>query len=1164
MAQLEQLTPGARVRGILVNDVAVVVSSRWFGSGAIEVTYKDSHGVAHSNIFYRDQEHTLDVVDGGRAWSFDGDGQALRLAYEAYRIRLAHLFDPMLAVHTSLVRPLPHQITAVYSDMLTRQPLRFLLADDPGAGKTIMAGLLIKELMARGDLKRCMIVSPGVLVEQWQDELAEKFKLDFRILTNEDVYASRTGNPFEDNHLLIVRLDKLSRNEELQDKLVGTDWDLIVVDEAHKLSASYFGGEVKKTLRYKLGEKLSAVARQFLLLTATPHNGKEADFQLFLGLLDGDRFEGKFREGVHVTNTQDLMRRMVKEELVTFEGTPLFPERRAYPLTYTLSDDEDTLYKRVTAYVREEFNRADNLDGQRKGTVGFALTSLQRRLASSPEAIYQSLRRRRERLVRRLNEEVLNPARFEHADTKVLAPDDLDDYDEATETEQEEVEATILDEATARETAEELRAEIQTLTELEVMADKVRRGNLDAKWRELSSLLQGQAEMFDAHGHRRKLVIFSEHRDTQRYLAEKIRGLLGRPEQVVTIDGSMAREERKLSQERFTQDKDVLVLIATDAAGEGINLQRAHLMVNYDLPWNPNRLEQRFGRIHRIGQTEVCHLWNLIAKNTREGEVFEKLFTKLEEQRKALGGKVFDVLGKLSFEDRPLKDVLIEAIRYGDKPEVKARLQQVVDHALDVGHLQDLLEERVLAHDSMDAEKVRRIRDDMERAQAKRLQPHHIASFFLEAFRHLGGTAFERESKRFELTFVPAILRQRDRQIGTGAAVLPRYERITFDKDLVNVPGKAQAAFICPGHPLLDSVLDLVLEQYRELLKQGAIWVDSNDEGTEPRVLLFMESSIQDGFSAVGGQRRVINRQACFLEITRSGVCRRSGIAPHLDLKPLAAGFLPIVKPFLEESWLRGDLENRGMDFAIQHMLPEQLGEVRNLRIERAGRTEIAVKERLTKEINYWDHRAEELKALEQAGRQPKMNAQYARRRADELQARMRRRLEELQLERQIIPSAPRILGGALIIPNGILPKLGDDQAPGLLSLDPAVRARIEKAAMLAVMAAERALGFEPVDVSAERCGYDIESREPNSGHLRFIEVKGRAKGADTVTVTRNEIITALHVPDHFILAVVIVEGEIAAEPRYIRRPFTKEPDFGEISSNYDLVSLLSQSTLPS
>ncbi len=1162
MSTLEQLTPGTRVRGLLAGDVSEVISARWIGSSAVEVTYKDGKGNTHQNLLYRDQEADLEVLATGRAWSFDGDARALRLAYEGYRIRLAHLFDPMLAVHTSVVRPLPHQITAVYGDMLTRQPLRFLLADDPGAGKTIMTGLLIKELIARGDLKRCLIVSPGVLVEQWQDELGEKFKLDFRILTNEDIHASRTGNPFLNAPLLIARLDKLSRNEDLQAKLGETDWDLVVVDEAHKMSASYFGGEVKKTLRYKLGERLSAVARQFLLLTATPHNGKEADFQLFLGLLDGDRFEGKFREGVHLTNTQDLMRRMVKEELVTFENKPLFPERRAYPLTYTLSNDEDLLYRKVTAYVRDEFNRADNLEGQRKGTVGFALTALQRRLASSPEAIYQSLRRRRERLERRLNEEILNPDVLARSYPKGLNEDDIEDYEEGTETEQEELEATILDEATARLTADELRAEIRTLVELEGMADRVRRSNQDAKWRELSSLLQGEAEMFDAHGHRRKLVIFSEHRDTLRYLTEKIRSLLGRPEQVVTIDGSMAREDRRTAQERFTQDRDVLVLVATDAAGEGINLQRAHLMVNYDLPWNPNRLEQRFGRIHRIGQTEVCHIWNLIAGNTREGEVFQKLFSKLEEQRKALGGKVFDVLGKLTFEDRPLKDILIEAIRYGEKPETKARLEQVVDQALDQGRLQDLLEERVLVHDCMDAEKVRRIRDDMERAQARRLQPHHIASFFLEAFRRLGGTAYEREPKRYELTYVPPILRQRDRVVGTGAAVLPKYERVTFDKDLVHVAGKPQAAFICPGQPLLDAVLDLVLEQHRELLKRGAIWVDPHDEGTEPRVLLFLESSIQDGFAMAGGQRRVVHRQATFLEVTETGVCRRAGIAPHLDLEPLPEAHREALQPLLEASWLRQDLEARGVDFAIQTMVPEQLAEVRQQRVERASRTETAVKERLTKEINYWDHRAEELKALEQSGRQPKMNAQYAQRRADELQARMRRRLEELKLERQINPSAPRVLGGALVIPIGLLRSI-QGQVPATFAADAVARARIEHAAMEAVLVAERSLGFAPKDISAEKRGYDIESRDPATGHLRFIEVKGRSKGAETVTVSRNEIITALHVPDRFILALVEVDETTAATPRYVRTPFNREPAFAEISVNFDLQALISQSTGP-
>ena len=304
---------------------------------------------------------------------------------------------PLLAVHTSVVDPLPHQITAVYEAMLPRQPLRFLLADDPGAGKTIMAGLLIKELIARGDLERCLIVCPGSLAEQWQDELQRRFQLPFEILTNDKLEAARTRNWFLETDLVIARLDKLSRDEDVQQKLQAPDagWDLVVCDEAHKLSATYFGGEVKYTKRHRLGQLLSGLTRHFLLMTATPHNGKEEDFQLFLALLDGDRFEGRFRDGVHTADVSDLMRRMVKERLLTFDGKPLFPERIAYTVPYKLSDAEAGLYTAVTDYVREEFNRAEALaNAKRAGTVGFALTVLQRRLASSSEAIYRSLRRR--------------------------------------------------------------------------------------------------------------------------------------------------------------------------------------------------------------------------------------------------------------------------------------------------------------------------------------------------------------------------------------------------------------------------------------------------------------------------------------------------------------------------------------------------------------------------------------------------------------------------------------------------------------------------------------------------------------------------------------------------------------------------------------------------
>lgn len=336
---LEDLQPDAIVRGILADALATVISVTWHGSNALTLVYRAPDGRVADQILYRENEPRLEVVQVGRPWSFDGDGALFRLVAEAHRIRLAHLFDPVLAVHTCLVDPLPHQITAVYEAMLPRVPLRFLLADDPGAGKTIMAGLLIKELIVRGDLKRCLIVCPGSLVEQWQDELSRRFHLPFEILTNDKLEAARTGNWFLENDLAIARLDKLARNESVQEKLSAPDcrYDLIVCDEAHKLSATFFGGEAKYTKRYRLRQLLSGITRHFLLMTVTPHNGKDEDFQLFLALLDGDRFEGKFRDGTHLVDSSDLIRRMVKENLLKFDGRPLFPERIAYTVPYQLS-----------------------------------------------------------------------------------------------------------------------------------------------------------------------------------------------------------------------------------------------------------------------------------------------------------------------------------------------------------------------------------------------------------------------------------------------------------------------------------------------------------------------------------------------------------------------------------------------------------------------------------------------------------------------------------------------------------------------------------------------------------------------------------------------------------------------------------------------------------
>jgi len=1166
--RLEELTPGARIRGVVPERTAEVVQVAWHGTEALTLTYRDEAGRVGEQLLYRDDEPRLELVGPGAVFAFDANGDLFRLASEALRIRLAYLFDPLLAIHTSVLEPLPHQIKAVYGELLPRQPLRFLLADDPGAGKTIMAGLFIKELIIRGDVRRCLVICPGALVEQWQDELHDKFGLDLEIVTRETVENSRSGNPFAEKNLVIARLDHLSRSDDLIAKLEQTDWDLVVVDEAHKMSAHYFGNEVKETKRYKLGKVLGRLTRHLLLMTATPHAGKEADFQLFMALLDADRFEGKYRDGVHMTDVRDLMRRMIKEELLRFDGRRLFPERRAYSVEYTLSDEEAHLYKEVTDYVREEMNRAERLkaegDGRRSVVVGFALTVLQRRLASSPEAIYQSLKRRRERLEKRLQEEELLKR---GAEARLTAPvgleeEDVETIDERPDEEVEDLEEEIVDEATAAQTIAELKAEIATLARLEELARRVRRSGTDRKWEELSRLLQNESEMFDAEGARRKLIIFTEHRDTLNYLAERIRTLLGRPEAVVTIHGGMGREERRKTQEAFAQEKDVLILVATDAAGEGINLQRAHLMVNYDLPWNPNRIEQRFGRIHRIGQTEVCHLWNLVAVETREGEVFKRLFDKLETQRQALGGRVFDVLGQV-FRERPLRDLLIEAVRYGEQPEVKAKLEEVVDKA--VGEeLRRAVTEQALATDVMTAAEVERIREQMEEAEARRLQPHYIRSFFLEAFRHLGGKISEREPGRYEISHVPLDVRTRDRVIGLGAPVLRRYERVTFEKELVNVPGKPLAEFVCPGHPLLDATVDLILERYRDLLKRGTVLVADADLSEDPRLLLYLEHAIQDARLTPSGERRVVSKRLQFVELTEEGDAVSAGYAPYLDYRSLQEGEWELVQPLLDGEWLRADVEAQGRAFAVREVVPEHLEEVRRRTIDRVDRTIAAVKDRLTKEINYWDHRAIELKQQELAGKQPKMNSAKARQRADELQARLKRRLEELEQEKQLSPLPPVVVGGAVVIPRGLLERLRGERDADR-SVYAKLTERVERLAVEAVLETERRLGRVPVEMPRNNPGFDVRSKDPRTGDIWFIEVKGRIKGSDVVTVTRNEILTALNKPDRFILALVEVGEDESTDVRYLTHPFagTQDAYFGVTSVNYDWAALFRRGAGP-
>ncbi len=1092
----------------------------------------------------------------------------LRLVTEANRIKLAHFFDPFLAIHTSLVDPLPHQISAVYGEMLPRQPLRFLLADDPGAGKTIMAGLLIKELIARSDLERCLIVAPGSLVEQWQDELGEKFNLEFDILTRDMIESSRSGNPFDDCNRMIARLDVLARNEELQEKLQSsTEWDLIISDEAHRMSATFFGNEAKFTKRYQLGQKLGQVCRHFLLMSATPHNGKEKDFQLFMALLDGDRFEGRFRDGVHVADVEDMMRRLTKEELLRFDGRPLFPERRAYTAKYELSPLEAELYSAVTEYVRNEMNRVLRFaeeDGRKRNNVGFALQILQRRLASSPAAIYQSLKRRRERLESELAEaRLVVKGKSASFDQPKISDEMLRNLDEYGQHEIDELEELVTTSATTAETVEQLELEVETLKGLESMALGVLGSGQDTKWQQLDRILNDDL-MTDADGHRRKLIIFTEPKDTLEYLRQKVTARLGRPEAVDVIHGGVSREERRKVVERFMQDRELLVLIANDAAGEGVNLQRGHLMVNYDLPWNPNKIEQRFGRIHRIGQTEVCHLWNLVANDTREGEVYARLLDKLEAAREALGGRVYDVLGEL-FEERALRDLLFEAIQYGEQDEVKARLFETVDGAVDQSHLLHLLQQRQLTNDTMPEARVQELRLEMERAEAQRLQPHHVQSFFVEAFKQLGGQIRAREEGRWEITHVPLSVRERDRQIGLGAPLQKKYERICFEKDKINQ--QPVAAFVFPGHPLLEAVISIVREQYEHLMKQGAVLVDDSDDGTDLSALYLLEHSVQDGRLTSSRNPNILSQKLQFASIGASDQVTNAGIAPHLNLRAAKPGEIELLKDDLSADWLSADLEKRVVQFATVELAQAHLTEVRKRREPEINKVEHEVKVRLKKEINYWDSRAFELQEEEKAGKKTRLNWKNAQRRAEDLAERLERRLQLIEQERFISSQPPRVRGGMIVVPRGLLVQRGASTAAehsSGFSEDPIARREIELKAMDAVMSAERALGNRPEDVSAQKIGYDIASYDPKSDHMRFIEVKGRIESADTVMITRQELITSLNEPEKFILAIVQVGEGYVHEPRYILGPLdTREPPFDQNAIQFKISRLMPRSTAP-
>ena len=1117
--QLEELKPGLRIDGVIPSEVVTVIAAQWHGHDALELTYKNaSGGLGQQVVFRKDQDNLSTARSGSRA--FDASASDFKLVAEAQRISLAGLFDPMLAIATSDVQPLPHQIRAVYGELLPRTPLRFLLADDPGAGKTIMAGLYIKELLLRDDVKQCLIIAPGGLVEQWQDELFFKFGLRFDMLTNQLIDAQANFNVFETNPMLIARMDQLSRNEQLQAQLKETEWDLIIVDEAHRMGAHYFGGELRKTKRFLLGEILGEITRHLLLMTATPHSGKEEDFQLFLTLLDRDRFEGKQRKSADVSG---IMRRMVKEDLLTFEGRKLFPERIAETVPYELTALEYDLYEEVTHYVREGMNRAERIGGKRKNTVGFALTVLQRRLASSPEAIYRSLVRRTERLERKKLEIQNGTYRDSEATVDVS---DIDE-DEFNAEELEHMEEELLDAATAAQTVDELNVELAELADLVKTARVVREAGTDRKWTELSNILQDHALTTDRHGRPRKFIIFTEHRDTLDYLQTKIGSLLGKPEAVRAIHGGVRRTERRQITEEFTKNRDCQILLATDAAGEGLNLQAAHLMVNYDLPWNPNRIEQRFGRVHRIGQEEVCRLWNIVAANTREGEVFTRLLEKLEQMRKTYGGKVFDVLGE-AFSETPLRNLLLDAIQYGERADVKAKMHEVIDASVGDG-LKDLLDERALASEYLADADLHALRAAMDEARARRLQPHYIELAFKAAFTKLGGRIVKREQGRYEIANVPQHIRA-----AGGGPIATKYDRVTFDISHVQPRDLTRADLLAPGHPLHDAVMSEAIRNFGGALNHGTILVSATLE--EPQLLVGVIEEITD---AAGES---VARRFGYAYVDQHGIVSPAGPAPYLDC--VAAPPVPAVEAARGWTWL-GDAEDKAMTWIIANQLPEYLADIQPRRLTELEKARDLVTRRLSAESERLLLDAAVASEKQRNGEKPKETADSLNRKAVDLDARLHKRLALLDQQQLMSTKPPRVVTAALILPIGMV----EGEIPATAPMHAKETKEVERRGVDLVLASEREVGRQPVEQAFNNRGFDILSTDTNGDTYR-IEVKARIEGAEDFFVTHNEVMTGKNAVPRYRLALVRVDprGPQFDEVRYLDDPFANT-DLGDFEA---------------
>lgn len=1079
---------GNIIKNLSASETVVIDKIKKLGSKySLSFTGVNSHKQG-SKILDASQMDALQVLASDGEFNFSGNPDKFILFAEAERINSAYQFDPLFAINCSVVDPLPHQVEAVYKFLLPQPRIRFLLADDTGAGKTIMTGLLLKELLMRHIVERILIVTPGGLTKQWQeDEMGVKFNIPFK-LVNREVFNSEP-TVFQTSNHVVASIDFISK-EDVLNVLSQTSWDIIVFDEAHKLSAYEYGVKTYRSRRYEAAHVLSKQCEHLLLLTATPHRGRKDTFKLLMQLLDEDIFATddlaaeRVRELSQDGSNKFFIRRL-KEDMKDWDGKPLYKDRYTKTVSYNLTHDEKRLYDAVTEYLtvrKEQAAEAKNIH------VSLALQVMQRRLVSSIYAIRNTLRKRWLALQGLADELDRNPSLWkQRVKLDDMDVDNLDEFDELDDEERDALDNIMADPKklklfTTSKSIAEIKQEAAEVKRLYEMANTLfNQQKEEQKYRELKLLLTSQGVVEGE-----KLVIFTEHKDTLLYLQER---LSNNGYTVATIHGGMTVDERREAQCRF-MTPDVQILICTDAAGEGINLQFCRLLINWDVPWNPNRLEQRMGRIHRYGQQSDVIVFNMVASNTREGQVLKKLLNKLDIIREQLGDdRVYDVIQDV------LKGVSLDNIICSVLDGRESELDRFIDK--DDKELSDIFkksideQDRSIAHSEVDYHDAQRLKEDSDE---RRLQPIYIKQFFERAFHYLGGEYDEVAEGIFQITQIPEVLVKRLKDEHRIYAENLKSLYFFFDKhryleyERTNAQyGKAH--YINPGNALFDTLIDCVRDSYREEMLKGTILVSPEDK--YPYFAYFVKNQIVDSRPTQNGEPNVANELLSLVCQQVNGSFERTSPAKLLDLCPPTA-FAKVVTPPAPSS------EDEVMEWAFEHQTEPLLAETeKRVRKDNESRRQY-LEDAFEQVILDVQGEINELqgKALVSDDEKTQQKLQVKEQRLAELKQRKLERLEQMNYSAELFAVEPKVLGCAYVVP---LNQVEYQQSYGMSRDD-----EVEHIAMQKVMEYERQQGREPKDVSADNVGYDIRSLSPD-GTKRYIEVKGRS-GTDGVMLSENEM----------------------------------------------------------